>query len=40
MTTTVLGHEIRRVEDPALLTGEARFVADLDVPATCCMPSS
>jgi carbon-monoxide dehydrogenase large subunit len=31
MTTTVLGHEIRRVEDPALLTGEARFLADLDV---------
>jgi carbon-monoxide dehydrogenase large subunit len=31
MTTTVLGHEIRRVEDPTLLTGEARFVADLDV---------
>jgi carbon-monoxide dehydrogenase large subunit len=31
MTTTVLGHEIRRVEDPALLTGEAQFLADLDV---------
>src|SRR5262249_20841377 len=31
MTTTVLGHEIRRVEDPTLLTGEARFLADLDV---------
>ena len=31
MTRTVLGHEIRRVEDPALLTGEARFVADLEV---------
>src|SRR5262245_22071346 len=29
MTTTVLGHEIRRVEDPTLLTGEARFLADL-----------
>src|SRR5262245_26708509 len=33
MTTTVLGHEVRRVEDPALLTGEARFLADLDVNA-------
>jgi CO/xanthine dehydrogenase Mo-binding subunit len=31
MTTTVLGHEVRRVEDPALLTGEARFLADLPV---------
>src|SRR2546421_2613973 len=29
MSRTVLGHEVRRVEDPALLTGEARFVADL-----------
>ena len=27
----MLGHEVRRVEDPALLTGEARFLADLDV---------
>jgi carbon-monoxide dehydrogenase large subunit len=31
MTRTVLGHEIRRVEDPALLTGEARFLADLEI---------
>jgi aerobic carbon-monoxide dehydrogenase large subunit len=29
MSRTVLGHEVRRVEDPELLTGEARFVADL-----------
>ena len=28
MSRTVLGHEVRRVEDPALLTGDARFVAD------------
>jgi carbon-monoxide dehydrogenase large subunit len=27
----MLGHEIRRVEDPTLLTGDARFVADLVV---------
>ena len=31
MARTLLGHEIRHVEDPALLTGEARFVADLVV---------
>jgi carbon-monoxide dehydrogenase large subunit len=31
MTRTVLGHEVRRVEDPALLTGEAEFLADLRV---------
>lgn len=29
MTRTVLGHDVQRVEDPALLTGEAQFVADL-----------
>lgn len=28
-TTSLLGHEIRRSEDPELLTGAARFVADL-----------
>ncbi len=33
MARTLLGHEIRRVEDPALLTGDARFVADLVVDA-------
>ena len=27
----MLGHEVRRVEDPALLTGEAQFLADLQV---------
>ena len=31
MTRTVLGHDVQRVEDPALLTGEAQFVADLQV---------
>ncbi len=30
----VLGTRLRRREDPALLTGEARFVADLQVPGT------
>ena len=30
MTRTVLGHEVRRVEDPGLVTGAARFVGDLD----------
>src|SRR5688500_6339676 len=29
MTRTVLGHDVQRVEDPALLTGEADFVADI-----------
>ena len=29
MTRTLLGHEVRRVEDPALLTGAAQFVADV-----------
>ncbi|HZU72404.1 MAG TPA: xanthine dehydrogenase family protein molybdopterin-binding subunit [Acidimicrobiales bacterium] len=29
MTVTVLGHEVRRSEDPDLLTGRARFLADL-----------
>src|SRR5947208_10654095 len=29
MSRTVLGHEVQRVEDPALLTGEAEFLADL-----------
>src|SRR3954454_5417730 len=29
VTRTVLGHDVQRVEDPALLTGESRFVADL-----------
>ena len=28
---TVLGHSVRRSEDPALLTGAARFMADLEV---------
>ena len=31
-TRTLLGHEIRRSEDPELLTGAARFVADLPAP--------
>jgi carbon-monoxide dehydrogenase large subunit len=31
-TRTLLGHEVRRSEDPALLTGAARFVGDLVVP--------
>ena len=31
MTRTVLGHDVQRVEDPAVLTGEAQFVADLPV---------
>jgi carbon-monoxide dehydrogenase large subunit len=31
MTRTVLGHDVLRVEDPALLTGDADFVADLRV---------
>ena len=31
-TTTVIGQRLTRKEDPALLTGEARFTADLDVP--------
>jgi carbon-monoxide dehydrogenase large subunit len=31
MTRSVLGHEIQRVEDPVLLTGEAQFLADLQV---------
>src|SRR4051812_2307493 len=30
MTRTVLGHDVVRVEDPTLLTGEAKFVDDLD----------
>jgi carbon-monoxide dehydrogenase large subunit len=30
VSRTVLGHTVLRTEDPALLTGEARFVADLD----------
>ena len=30
-TRTVLGHSVLRSEDPALLTGEARFMADLSV---------
>ena len=29
MTRTILGHEVRRVEDPDLLRGTSRFVADL-----------
>jgi len=32
--STVFGARLRRREDPALLTGEARFVADLAVPGT------
>ncbi len=31
-TVSVLGHEIRRSEDPELLTGSARFVGDLAAP--------
>ncbi len=31
MTQTVLGHSVLRSEDPQLLTGGARFMADLDV---------
>ena len=31
VTRTVLGHVVQRVEDPALLTGEAQFLADLRV---------
>ena len=31
-TNTVIGQRLTRKEDPALLTGEARFTADLDVP--------
>ena len=31
VTRTVLGHEVQRVEDPALLTGEAQFLAHLRV---------
>ena len=30
--TTVIGQRLLRREDPALLTGEARFTADLDIP--------
>src|SRR5262245_31084418 len=30
-TTSVLGQRLLRREDPALLTGEAKFAADLDV---------
>jgi len=32
VTRTLLGHEVRRSEDPDLLTGSARFVGDLAVP--------
>jgi carbon-monoxide dehydrogenase large subunit len=31
MPRTVLGHSVLRSEDPGLLTGEARFMADLEV---------
>jgi aerobic carbon-monoxide dehydrogenase large subunit len=31
-TLSLLGHEVRRSEDPELLTGRARFVADLPAP--------
>ena len=31
MTRTVLGHSVQRTEDPALLTGAARFMADLPI---------
>ncbi len=31
-TTSVLGQRLLRREDPALLTGEAKFASDLDVP--------
>ena len=34
MSRTVLGHEVVRSEDPDLLTGRARFLADLSEPET------
>ena len=34
ISRTVLGHEVIRSEDPDLLTGRARFLADLDEPGT------
>jgi aerobic carbon-monoxide dehydrogenase large subunit len=30
--TSILGHPVRRVEDPRILLGGARYVADLDLP--------
>ncbi|MGH9102101.1 MAG: xanthine dehydrogenase family protein molybdopterin-binding subunit [Acidimicrobiales bacterium] len=34
MSVSILGHAIQRVEDPALLRGAARYVADLEVEGT------
>ncbi|MEX1008838.1 MAG: xanthine dehydrogenase family protein molybdopterin-binding subunit [Acidimicrobiia bacterium] len=34
MTRTVLGHSVLRSEDPGLLTGSARFMADLEIEDT------
>jgi carbon-monoxide dehydrogenase large subunit len=30
--TSILGHPVKRVEDPRILSGNARYVADLDLP--------
>src|SRR4051812_12761387 len=30
--TSILGNPVRRVEDPRILSGGARYVADLDLP--------
>ena len=30
--TSILGHPVRRLEDPPILSGDARYVADLDLP--------
>jgi carbon-monoxide dehydrogenase large subunit len=30
--TSILGHPVKRVEDPRILSGKARYVADLDLP--------
>jgi len=35
MTYSVLGHAVVRREDPDLLTGAARYVADLELPGLC-----
>jgi carbon-monoxide dehydrogenase large subunit len=34
MVGSILGNHVRRVEDPALLTGRSTFVADLRIPGT------
>lgn len=34
MPGSILGTEVRRIEDPALITGQGTFVANLDVPGT------